>query len=169
LSGLPSALDIAQIITAGAAAMAAGVAVWQSRMTQQQLKATMRPWLSVELGNIKIDQDLRVWVPFKNYGQTSAMNVRARATASFDHITKEILTKREYTPGIAMIVPNGSRGISLDLAPESRQKMASGTHYLWLGILIEYEFGKNGKGEYGLIGEYNFARGHDRTESEWSK
>jgi hypothetical protein len=129
----------------------------------------MRPWLSVEFNGVKLEQDLRLYVPFQNYGQTPAVNVKVRALASFDRITEGILRSKEYTPGIGMVVPNGRRNIALDLAADSRSRLASGESYLWLGILIEYSYTKGKRGEYGLIGEYNFAKGHDKTDSEWSK
>ncbi|MGH9877366.1 MAG: hypothetical protein ACRD5H_06990 [Nitrososphaerales archaeon] len=62
-----SALDVAQIITAGAAAVAAGVAVWQSRMTQHQLDITMRPWLSAEYNAVIYNTNGQVIVPFRIY------------------------------------------------------------------------------------------------------
>jgi hypothetical protein len=115
-----------------------------------------------------INEELRVHIPFKNFGQTPALNVKVRARASFDRITEEILRSKEYTPGVSMIVPDGARGITIDLSPDARPRLVNG-EYLWLGIIIEYQYGKDEQGEYGLIGEYSFTKGHDRTDIEWSK
>jgi hypothetical protein len=108
------------------------------------------------------------YIPYKNYGQTPALNLKV-TRASFQQITKEILEAKEYTTGTGIVVPNGDRGLAIDINEEGQKKILAGNEYLWIGILIEYEFGKNEKGEYCLIGEYNFKTQHDRTSSEWAK
>jgi hypothetical protein len=95
--------------------------------------------------------------------------VKVRTRASSQQITKEILEAKEYTPGNSVLVPDGTRGVSIDITEAGRKAILAEGIYLWLGILIEYDYAKNGKGEYGLIGEYNFQTHHDRTNLEWAK
>jgi len=139
-------------------------------MTKDEMDVTLRPWLAIEHAGVGFEpENNRVYVRYKNYGQTPATNVRARALASFIEVTEELVKNREYTPGISTLVPDASRVVTFDMKESVRDKLLSKESYMWVGIFVEYAYGKDQRGEYMMIGEYNFIAGHDKTHVEWTR
>jgi hypothetical protein len=78
--------DWIQLITAGAALLAATVAIWQSRMTKQQMDATMRPWIGVHEVN-PMENEIRIIL--HNYGSLPTLAMDSRTVGNAAPITVE--------------------------------------------------------------------------------
>ncbi|MGH9877367.1 MAG: hypothetical protein ACRD5H_06995 [Nitrososphaerales archaeon] len=66
-------------------------------------------------------------------------------------------------------MPNATREISLDIEKDLQPKVASGAISLHVAALIEYEYAKDGRGEYVISSQYNFNTGANAIDYEWSK
>jgi len=80
---LDYAFFIATVVAAGGAVAAAIFTGWQASIAKQELNASQRPWVGVEIidyGGVEIDKTFRFALRLHNYGRTPAVRV---------HITHE--------------------------------------------------------------------------------
>src|SRR5437867_13231035 len=106
-----TALDIAAIVAGISAGIVAAVAIIQSKMTQDQLKNTMRPWLGSIMKGISVDINGKLIVVYKNYGTLPALKVKSWGGVQLEPFTKEQLHKmvKGETDVISVLLPNAER------------------------------------------------------------
>lgn len=147
------------------------VIVWfQMRQTQYQMSSTLRPWLGAERGLVKHEEEhLAFW--YMNYGELPPTSVKIKFNFDLKPTDEDDLRKAPFDPNvyIGTILPKqvkrfviGGGGSLLksvhDMKEQIRRTMeqvnAGILPSFFIGILIEYEYANNKRGEYGVIYEY---------------
>ena len=119
----------------------------QIHLTQEEVEGTLRPWVGID--DVRLREEGYVALLIKNTGSIAAKIVRAQRVFSHTMITQEQLRSGVDIPGNFVIIPKIDKTI--------RMSNESGT-YPYIGILIQYEYPKNKRGEYGLVVQYNELR-----------
>jgi hypothetical protein len=116
----------------------------QIHLTQEEVESTLRPWLGIE--NItRVNAGLsRGFI--KNTGRMPAKIVKRQQFFSSTMITQKQLRSGEDISGKVIVFPDQKREIRI------KNEIAA---YPYIGILIQYEYGKNKLAEIGLVVKYN--------------
>jgi hypothetical protein len=80
---LDHAVFVTTLLAAGGAIAAAIFTGWQASIANEELKATQRPWVGVEIidhGGVELDNDFRFAIRLHNYGRTPAVRVHITPT-----------------------------------------------------------------------------------------
>ena len=139
-------LDIIQAVGSIATAIAV-IFVWrQSSQTQQELDATLRPWI----GNPSVsydDKSARLKFKFRNYGRIPAKIVSFRYKADANQPSRKDVSSGE--PGAPFagvtIYPDQERLHSYGIGTEVKS--------VFIGMVLDYEYA-NKKHKYGIIRKY---------------
>lgn len=119
-------------------------------LTQQEVEGTLRPWLAIT--NIKKNSDYKIEFDIDNHGRVSAKVVKSQYVFSATQITKEQVRGKDRSHYFMIFPATGKRLILED-------QISINTPYV--GILVNYEYATNKKGEFGLIAKY------DQTKNEF--
>jgi hypothetical protein len=161
------AIDIAQIVAGGGAAAAALAAFIQSRQTKHQMDHTLRAWVGVDYDKSTISKDGAMLFAAKNYGQLPATELKHWKGFQLQPFTKEQLRQMRKTPfeAEASLLPGAYHTFKLQIPEPDRVIDERLTlHY---AFIIEYSYGKNGRGKYELFGTQTPAFGQDEIDYEF--
>ncbi|UVS68670.1 hypothetical protein [Nitrososphaera viennensis] len=160
MSEFQTALDLAQIATAAAAAVAAGVAVWQSKMTKQQIDSRLRPWIGTK--EIMIAQD-KIEVVLTNYGGLPALSAVGKSDLSDKVLTIADLKGQDDKNTMGTIMPNSEKFYIMELSDDPHKKILS------FGYVVEYTYAGGKQGEYGMIAKLGAGNRRFEIIQEWTK
>jgi hypothetical protein len=164
--------DWIQIVTALAAAAAAIVAIWQSRMTKQQMDATLRPWIGVTERGIELDKlDNKTFiVPYKNFGKVPASKVKTKLAIRKSTFTKEELRTRPYPSNIQNMVlfPDNLKTDTTTFEDPTIYETRAQGKPLYLGFMVEYQYGNKRHAEMIYIARLDPQNTRASIVDEWS-
>ena len=137
------------------AAITAGLAFVQSRMTQHQINSSMRPWVGSTEHGFTLSSHGVITAMVKNFGTLPAQKVRMWHGAQLEPFTVRQLLElpRRETKDEAVIMPSAEKSVTL-LLPEYdrvvRERLKVG-----LALIVEYEYANNKQATYHLAGQFN--------------
>jgi hypothetical protein len=160
--------DWIQIVTALAAAAAAIVAIWQSRMTKQQMDATLRPWIGVTERGIELDKldNKTFFVTYKNFGKVPAIKVKTKLAIRKSTFTKEEL--RPYPSNIQnMVLFADDIKTDTQTFEDSIYETRAQGKPLYLGFMVEYQYGNKRHAETIYIARLDPQNNRASVVDEW--
>ena len=160
--------DVVTVIGAiGSAATAAALYfIWkQTRMTQQEINATLRPWLGisdVSLINKGVSNEA-LFVGLKNYGKIPAEVKSVKVLTSRIEITRDQIDKDSEYVDLTEI------RMFPEQPPRPLEIKTHGNTLTFIGFSIEYYYSENRKGYYAIIQKHDQSRNIYRPINEWFK
>lgn len=151
-------------------AVLAIVVIIQLLLYRNEINSRLRPWIGASKGGFDYDKNKNVVVfSYDNYGQMAANSVLEKWNISDKINSRENVIKNVKGKNIKSVTfPNHARRFSFEIMNNPIvQKAIKDKKSFYLEITIEYEFGKNKKGFYGLIGEYE-VNGNGIVIDEWT-
>lgn len=113
----------------------------QIGLTKNEMESTLRPWIGIS--DVEIQSNEFVTFHVKNYGRIPARIVRMRKVLDKIKISKDVLVSKKAENSETMLFPDEILKMSSILPEEAG--------YQYVAIMIEYEYGNNKNGEFGLI------------------
>ncbi len=151
-------------------AILAGVVITQLFLYRNEINSRLRPWIGANKGGFDYNDEKNILVfLFKNYGQMAANSVLEKWNISDKINSRKNVIKNVKGKNIQSVTfPNQERKFSIEIMNNQIVKKAvKENSSFYLEITIEYEFNKNKKGFYGVIGEY-VVSGHVIIIDEWA-
>lgn len=144
-------VDIFTIASGVATAALVGVALWQSRQTQQQMNSTLRPWLGVI--DLKLDAS-SVYAICKNFGSLPSTSCTIRKKHGPERISRDSLYAAESSDG-GIIWPQDFEKYHIPFDAKQFNDAIEAISEFYLGILVQYTYANNKKAEHGVIYSYH--------------
>lgn len=163
--------DWIQIIIAGTAGAAAIAAIIQSRLTKQQMNASLRPWLGPAEESLQITGINQLTFSYRNFGQLPNTKLQLKKIRKESMIQRSELmqSKKEPIDFGGICFPDQVRDYIIEFTtPDITEKAKNGEIKLFMGLVLEYEFANNKSGEYGVVFEYRTDLKHFVIRDEWS-
>lgn len=163
--------DWIQIIIAGTAGAAAIAAIIQSRLTKQQMNASLRPWLGAAEDSLRITDTDQLTFSYQNFGQLPNTKMHVKKVRKESMIQRSELeqSKKEPIDFGGICFPGQVRDYIIEFTtPNITEKAQNGEIKLFMGLILEYEFANNQFGQYGVIFEYRRDLKHFVIRNEWN-
>lgn len=157
-------------VGAGIATVVLVVIVWfQTKQTQHQLNSTLRPWIGVK-DRVRFENPLTLMLTYTNYGQIPPQNIGARWVLSDREITKDDIVNsgNAQTLDLGTIMPNMLKELRAGITEEQYNSAMHGGQF-HVGYVMNYEYAKNKKGEYGVIYYFDVGAGIFLIKKEWAR
>jgi hypothetical protein len=148
-------IDAVQVVTAASAAVAAGVAFVQSKLTQHQIDTSMRPWVGVIHDGVRLNGHGELMTTLKNHGTLPAQKTMVWSAAQQKPFTKEEMKKgqRAKVEDEMVMMPNAEKSTTWTL-PDYADVIANKSSY-HIALVVEYEYANKKKGIYYYAAEFN--------------
>ena len=165
-----TAADWIQIAVAGIAGAAAIAAVIQSKLTKQQMDASLRPWMGVGEESLHISGTNQLTLSYHNFGQLPNTTAQLRKLRKESMIERsEVTQSTEPVDFGGVCYPGQDKDYIIEFStPDIVQKAENGTIKLFMGIVLRYEFANKQVGEYGVIFEYRRDLKSFVIKDEWN-
>lgn len=164
--------EIASISAGIATTILVIVVMIQVYLTKTQMNVTLRPWIGITEFKTQ-GQNIAYGFVYKNFGQTPPISEKISVYGSEGLITKKELLeiiKSEKQENAGIIFPQQTKTYLIGgLEPDKLEKARLGSIEYFLGILIQYKYGKNKEGEYGYIVKYSMKSAEWTTVEQWTR
>ena len=145
----------------------------QTDIMQKEFLTSHRPWVGPDEGLVNDVVKLSLKFKYKNFGSIPALSVKERWGFTAELPNKEnILNVMSNVTKPSVTLPNQKREFSLLMDEKTVVSADKNQSSLHIWIIIDYEYGENQYGQYGVIVEYqNVGEGIVNlvVQDEWVK
>lgn len=139
---------------------------------EKQAKTENRPWLGATTMMTINRAPLQLIFHYKNYGKFPANDVEEKHGFSNEMLSKDAYEREldgKKVPHTSVILPDQGANYTIGGITEEIANRLSELKPLFLAIIIDYTFGENKKGRYGVIFEYRHAESYFTVRKEWAE
>ena len=150
------AIAIFAIISARTSKIHADLAKTQTDIMKKEFLTTHRPWVGPDEGMVNDVIRLSLKFKYKNFGSIPALSVKERWGFTQDPPLREnILNVMSNVSKPSVTLPDQKREFSFLLDENVASEADKNKSPLYLWVIMDYEYGKNQIGQYGVIVKYN--------------
>ena len=155
------------IMSAIIAASALCLSIWQGIQLQQEINNQSRPWLGI-INFTEYDKN-RILFTYTNFGKIPNIDGKVSIIYNYTLISKDRLYDASSTNDLGVIFPTQNNFMELTGLSTSVIEEAKSGKPLYLGVLVQYDYANDGKGEYGVIVQYSTTLHTFIIVRDWTK